>query len=188
MVKNELYEVSYEFKDGALLDLNNYDLVLNPENYDPCEDEFGINIEVRDENGLKRIFIYDFYANENEERVILENDVLVVLLGESINAIGLSEMKQIYHRELNEFGVSSDIYRIEKGYIIHHETSIIMLNFDLEEVWSVDFGEVTISSEEGKDFMLYEDFILVYDFDNYYYHISYDGDIIETDNPDVEVK
>ena len=187
-MKNELYEVSYEIKDGALLDLNNYDLVLNPENYDPCEDEFGINIEVRGEFGLKRIFIYDFYANENEKRVILENDVLVVLLGESINVIGLSEMRQIYHRELSDFGVSSDIYRIDNGYIIHHETSVIMLNFDLEEVWAVDFGEVTTSSEEGKDFMLYEDFILVYDFDNYYYHISYGGDIIETDNPDVEVK
>ena len=24
MMKNELYEVNYEFKDGSLLDLNNY--------------------------------------------------------------------------------------------------------------------------------------------------------------------
>lgn len=71
----------------------------------------------------------------------------------------------IRHTKFDCVGCNYGIYKVEKGYVIYGEIEITMLDFDFTKT-------------DKKPFELHENSICLYDFEDNFYEIDYDGNLI----------
>ncbi len=180
-VSNQKYDISIKSIEKKEFNIDNYDYIFNPENI--CEtDDFikviEINIKNLTKQDNKKYALYDLYYNEDEQRVIIKDDDLIILLSKSINRISLINNEIKYHMKLNSFGVAWEIFDVSVGYVIHHETSVIMLNKDLSVKWDVNMPDITTTpstKNRNQDFKIGDNMILVKCFDGSVFSIDFDG-------------
>jgi len=156
-----------------------YDLTLNPGQYGRNDDTttFSIDIDLCSKR-FSVALIGDFFSYDLD-CAILEGDTLTVLQGNIVIQISIYDGSVIRCQRLDCFGCNFAIYRAPNGYVIYGETEITMLGFDLSKKWS--FGGADIfASVSGKDpFKMFEDCICLYDFEDNFYKIDYDGKLLE---------
>lgn len=117
-------------------------------------------------------YTYDF------DCAVLENDALTVLQNDTITIINIFDGSITKHIKFDCFGCNYGIYKVKKGYIIYGEIEITMLNFDFVKKWSFSGKDIFVSLSNKKPFELRDNSICLYDFEDNYYEIDYDGKII----------
>ena len=160
-------------------DNRHYDTILNPCNYKHSDftQALAIHIDMFSKQ-LSIALIGSGYVSDLD-CAVLENNILTVLLDQVIMQIDITDSSVIRHIEPNCLGCNFAIYKVEKGYIIYGETEITMLDFNLTKKWTFSGRDIFVSVSGKLPFELKKNSICLYDFEDNYYEIDYDGKLIQ---------
>lgn len=152
-----------------------YDAVLNPAGYrrSNLSKTFSIHIDLYSKE-FQIALIGSFYSLDSD-CAVLEDDILTILQDDTITQIKITDASLVRHIALDCFGCNFAIYKVEKGYLIHGEIEITMLDFDFTKQWSFSGSDIFSSISGKKSFTIRGNSICLYDFDDNYYEIDFDG-------------
>ncbi len=109
---------------------------------------------------------------------ILEDDVLTLLLNNHITQINITTLEIVGGYELDVFGTTFAIYRMADGYLIYGEIEIIKLDNNFNIVWKFSGKDIFVSVSGKNAFELTAESIKLYDFEDNFYELDFDGNII----------
>jgi hypothetical protein len=182
LLKHNDYIVKINVDDTYTIDSTDnryYDVILNPCNYKHGDLTKTLAIHIALPSKHYSIALVGSYLISDSDCAILENDILTVLLDQIIVQINILNGSIVRHIELDCFGCNLAIYRVEKGYIIYGECEITMLKFDFSKRWAFS-GKDIFASVSGKlPFEIKDELICLYDFEDNYYEIDFEGNHIK---------
>ena len=155
-----------------------YDIIHNPCNYKHNDFTKTLAIHVDLFTKEYSIALVGSFYTYDADCAVLENDTLAVLQNDTITIINIFDGSIINHVKFDCFGCNYGIYKVKKGYIIYGEIEITMLDFDFVKKWSFSGKDIFVSLSNKKPFELHEDSICLYDFEDNYYEIDYEGKAI----------
>lgn len=156
-------------------DNRHYDITMNPDLYRRSDLSKTLSIHIDLFFSDYRIALIGSYFSSISNCAILDGDILTILQDKMITQIRIMDAAIVRNRSIDCFGCTSGIYKIKQGYIIHGEIEIIMLDFDLNKKWSFSGKDVFVSTSNREPFILKEKAICLYDFDDNYYELDFDG-------------
>lgn len=159
-------------------DNRKYDLILNPENYknNNYYKTFSIHIDLYD-SVIDIALVGDFYSYDYD-CAILDGKVLTIMQNDTISQIDVNHGKLLLHKKFECFGCNSGLYRVSNGYIVYGEIEIVMLDFNFTKKWGFSGRDIFVSQSEKKSFELCENCIKLYDWNDDYYELDFDGNLI----------
>ena len=110
---------------------------------------------------------------------ILEQDILTVMVGPTVVQIRITDCTVLRQANLLICGSTYAIHRVKKGYVIHGETEIIMLDFSLAEKWRFAGEDVFVSVSGAPSFEITESGVHLRDFMDNAYVLDFDGNLIQ---------
>ena len=156
-----------------------YDVVLNPCNYKHGDLTKTLAIDISLPSKHHSIALIGSFLIGDSDCAILENDILTVLLDQIIVQINILNGSIVNHIELDCLGCNFAIYRVENGYIIYGECEVTMLGVDFSKKWAFS-GKDIFASVSGKlPFEIKDHLICLYDFEDNYYEIDFEGNHIK---------
>ena len=156
-----------------------YDVILNPYNYKHGDLTKTLAIHIVLPSKNFSIALIGSYFVSDKDCAILDNDILTVLLDQLIIQINITDGSIISHNKLDSFGCNFAIYRVEKGYIIYGEIEIVMLDFNFAKKWTFSGKDIFVSVSGKLPFEIKDDSICLYDFEDNYYEIDFEGNHIK---------
>lgn len=155
-----------------------YDVVLNPCHYKRSDlsKTFSIHVDLHGREFYIAL-IGSFYIYD-DTCAVLEDETLTVLQDHTITQIRMIDGTIIRHIELDCLGCNLAIYRIKTGYVLHGEIEITMLDFDFIKKWSFSGKDIFASVSGRQPFEIRNNFICLYDFEDNYYEIDFDGNLL----------
>lgn len=181
IIQNEKYTVTIKVDEAYTVesaDNQHYDIELNPHHYrhnDLCK-TFCIRVE-KGEEVTQIALVGDFYSYDTD-CAILENDILSVLQNNTITQIDMRNCDFLKQMKFECFGCNFGIYKVSKGYIIYGEMEITMLDNDFCKKWSFSGRDIFVSHSNKKAFEICENAIKLYDWEDNYYEIDFNGNLI----------
>lgn len=156
----------------------NYDLILNPDNYGlgDCYKVFCIKVDLN--NRAYNIALIGDYQSFVENCAILEDTILTVLHGWMIVQLDILTGKMIRIVTLDTIGCNFGIFKAHENYLIYGETDITMLDVSFQKLWSFSGRDIFISITQKTAFELKPNLICLYDFEDNYYELDYDGNLL----------
>ena len=97
---------------------------------------------------------------------------------DTITQLNVLNCTLVTHKRFECFGCNIGLYKIKSGYIVHGEIDILMLNENFEVVWSFSGKDIFISYSDKASFELCESSIKLYDCNDEYYEIDFNGNTI----------
>lgn len=156
-----------------------YDIVLNPKNYNAEDHIKSFEFDVNLFKERKKIALISFIGEPTGDIVVLEGTVLTILQDETFLQIDVIKGEIIDEKPTDIFGSVFSINKFGDDYIVHGEIEIARYNNDFNKVWSFS-GKDIFASITGKNaFEMTKNSIKLYDFQDNYYEIDYDGKEIE---------
>ena len=180
ILKNKFYEIIIKEDEVYVLnspDNKRYDFHWNPKGYTKDDRYRTFSIEVKGKNEA-RIALTGNYYSFPENCAVLEENRLIVLQNYDIHIIDLEKMCLLQEYYIEDMACNFGIYRIADGYIIHGELDIKKLNLQFEKLWSFGGRDIFVTSNGKNAFELGEKTIKLYDFEDNYYEIDFDGKMI----------
>ena len=80
--------------------------------------------------------------------------------------------------KLDVFGTTFSIYRMSDGYLIYGEIEIIKLDNEFNTLWKFSGRDIFVSTTGKNAFELTDHSIKLYDFNDNFYEIDFDGKLI----------
>lgn len=181
LLQNEICEVDIRIDITYTVESacnKQYDLVYNPDKYrnNDFYKTLALNINLYSEK-INIALLGDFYTYETE-CAVLDRDILTVLQNDTITQINVIDGSLVLHKQFDCFGCNYGIYRVNIGYIIYGEIEIIMLDFKFNKKWAFSGRDIFVSLSAKKSFEIYKDRIKLYDFEDNYYEIDFNGKIV----------
>lgn len=179
VLQNDHYTVTITVDDTFTVDSTDnpkYDYVYNPAN-NRRGDSRTFCISVNGKNTCRMALVGDFLSNVTD-CAVLENDILTVLQNEHITVINLQNNEVVTCKKLDVFGSNFSIYRIIGGYLIYGEIEILKLDGELNIVWNFSGRDIFVSISGKNAFELMENSIRLYDFEDNFYELDFDGHLI----------
>ena len=158
-------------------DNKRYDYVLNPSNKRRGDMYKVLHISIKGVQNVDIALIGDYYTYP-EDCAILEGDTLTVLQNDYITQIDLMSVQIIAGYELDVFGTTFSIYRMSDGYLIYGEIEIIKLDNEFNVAWKFSGRDIFVSILGNNAFEIAEQSIKLYDFEDNFYEIDFDGKLI----------
>ena len=152
------------------------DLVINPDNFCGRDMYKSLRISVEGIRDAELILVTDYQLPQGSF-AILEEDTLTVLHHDYITQIDLSCMCAS-SRQLDIVGTTFSLYRIADGYVIHGELEILRLDDALQTVWQFSGKDAFVSISGKESFALTEDSIRLNDFQDNFYELDLDGQVL----------
>ncbi len=181
LLQNDICKVNIAMDDTYTLksaDNKRYDLELNPCHFTRNDSYkvFSITIDLFYKK-QSIAFVCDFYSYDTD-CALLEKNILTILSNDTIVQIDVIQGNIVSFRKLDESGCHFGIYKVKNGYIIYGEIEIIMLDFDFHKIWSFSGKDIFVSITDKQPIELCENSIKLYDFEDNFYEIDYDGNLI----------
>ena len=110
---------------------------------------------------------------------VLENEILSVLMNNVIIRINVLNGELVQRINTDLYGCGFGFYRARDGYVIYGQIEIMMLDDELKKKWSFSGDDIFVSITGKNPFQMFEDHISLYDFNDHYYEIDYDGILIK---------
>lgn len=156
-------------------DNNHYDMVLNPYHFKRNNryKTFSIQIDLF----YKKIcvaLVGDFYSYD-ADCAILDNEILTILQNNAIIQIKIYDGSLMFYKVFDCFGCNYAIYKVGSDYIIYGEIEIIMLDSKFNKKWTFSGRDIFVSMSKKKSFELCENSIKLYDFEDNFYEVDFDG-------------
>ena len=136
-----------------------------------------MHLSVKGVRNVDIALIGDYYTYP-EDCAILEDDILTVLQNDYITLIDLKLVRIIACYELDVFGTTFSIYRMSDGYLIYGEIEIIKLDNEFNVAWKFSGRDIFVSISGKNAFEIAEQSIKLYDFEDNFYEIDFDGKLI----------
>lgn len=136
-----------------------------------------LHLSVKGVQNADIALIGDYYTYL-EDCAILDDDILTVLQNDYITQIDLKTVQIIAGYELDVFGTTFSIYRMPDGYLIYGEIEIIKLDDGFNTVWKFSGKDIFVSITGKNAFELTDHSIKLYDFEDNFYEIDFDGKLI----------
>lgn len=155
-----------------------YDVVLNPCHYKRGNPSKTFSIRV---NLFEREFYIALIGSPyiyDDTCAVLEDETLTILQDDTITQIRITDGTIIRHIELDCFGCNFAIYKIENGYILYGELEITMFDFEFIKKWSFSGKDIFASVSDKQCFEIHDHFICLYDFEDNYYEVGFDGNLL----------
>lgn len=132
------------------------------------------------ENGsqVSMFFLATYCTILKENSIILNNDSFILLLDNIIAVVNLPDMNYHFQEIQMPFGTYYDIYKCEKGYIIHGELEVIMLDYNFSILWRYCTQDV-LTNQKNIPLSISSNCIIFYDWDGNYHEIDMNGNPIK---------
>lgn len=176
---NDKYRVSIKIDDtpftlGSADNSIEYDVVLNPSDYDRDDFYKAFCIEVQSSDRSYRIALVGSYNIYDSHCAVLECDMLTVLQDETISQIDLSVGKLIRKFNIEGGFLNIELYRVSDKYIVLGELDVIGLNDRFEKEWEFSGKDIFTRME------IEEDRIKLWDWEKCFYEIDFQGNLIDS--------
>ena len=178
--QNDRYRVEITLDETYTIDSadnKRYDYVLNPSSKRRGDMYKVLCLSVKGVQNADVALIGDYYTYL-EDCAILEGDILTVLQNDYISQIDLVTVQVVAGYKVDVFGTTFAIYRMLDGYLIYGEIEIIKLDNNFKPVWKFSGRDIFVSTSDKNAFELTEQSIKLYDFEDNFYELDFDGNII----------
>lgn len=119
------------------------------------------------------------YHTFTENMAIVENNKLWLLLDYVLVCLSLDSFEIIRKAEIEKtIGAYFQLHKHKDSFIVYGEMDIVMLDQEMEEKWRFSGRDIFVRHGGGEAFIMKEDRICLYDFEDNYYEIDYNGNII----------
>lgn len=156
-----------------------YDIIHNPCHYTHNDFAKTLAIHIDLFSSEYSIALIGPYYTYDSDCAILENEILIILQDNTITLINIFDGSIIRHIRFDCFGCNFAIYKVKDGYIIYGEIEITMLDSKFIKKWSFSGKDIFASVTNKNPFELRENSICLYDFQDNYYEIDFDGKLIQ---------
>ena len=155
-----------------------YDIELNPDNYTHSDfyKVLAIHINVFD-GTIDIAFVGNFYSYDID-CAHLDGYILTILQNDMISQIKVTDGTITFHKRFDCFGCTYGLYRVPNGYIVYGEIEIVMLDLQFNKKCSFLGRDIFVSCSSKKAFEICETSIHLYDWQNNYYEIDFNGNLL----------
>ena len=179
-IKNKECEIIIEtdntFDPYSTDNIYHYDKIHNPLELKTYYLTFSINIKTTDKN-ISLALIGDRYSFAEKCAVLKDND-LIILLNNFIFKINILTGELVSSNPIETYGCNFEIYQIDNGYIIYGEIEILMLDFNFNVIWRFSGRDIFVTTNDLIPFELCDEIIKLHDFENNYYELTLEGNLI----------
>lgn len=178
LLVNENCQISITIDDTYTLDSvdnKNYDIILNPFHMERSDmyKVFAIDIDLKYKI-YNIALVGEFYSLE-EDCAILEDNIITILQNDTIVQLNVHNGELLFYKELDTYMPNFGIYKVKEGYILYGELLITMLDEDFNIVWKFGGKDIFVSYTRRNAFQMCDSMIKLYDFEDNYYEIDYEG-------------
>ena len=152
-----------------------YDVTLNPGCYQQNDLSKTLSIHICLKSREFQIALIGPYHSYDSDCAVLEEDILTILQDDMITQIKITNAFLIRNVIIDCFGCNFAIYKVKRGYLIYGEIEITMLDFNFRKLWSFSGRDIFVSISNKEPFKIRENSICLYDFEDNYYEIDFDG-------------
>ena len=181
ILENDICIVKIDVDEAYTIDSDDnryYDILLNPSNYKRGDFTKTLAIHIDMCSKHLQIALIGSCLISDLDCAVLDDQILTVLLDQEIIQINITDGSMIRHIQLDGLGCNFAIYKVEKGYILYGEIEITMLDFCLVKKWAFSGKDIFVSVSGKIPFEMKENSICLYDFEDNYYEIDYEGNRI----------
>ena len=159
-------------------DNKQYDLVLNPDYFAGNDNYkvFSIHIVLSTREYI--IALVGDYQSVDASCALLDGYILTVMQNNSITQIDVRNANLLLHKKYESCGCAFAINRVQNGYIVYGEIEITCLDENFNKLWSFSGRDIFVSVSGKKPFELCEDRIKLFDFEDNYYELDFDGNVM----------
>ena len=175
---NKKYTIDITTDDTYTIDSadnRTYDYVMNPQNLARSDFYKTLCISVTGIKNINIALICDYYS---PQCALLEEEILTVLLNNYVAQIDLDAIKIVGGYPIDIVGTSFAIYRLTDGYLIYGEIEILKLDNDFNVLWRFSGKDIFVSISGKSTFELTDHSIKLYDFEDNFYELDFDGKLI----------
>ena len=158
-------------------DNRSYDYILNPNKLGRNNMYRTLCISVTGTKNAEIALVGDYYTSDID-CAILEDNILTVLQNDYISQIDLETVQIIAGYELDVLGTTFSIYRMSDGYLIYGEIEIIKFDNEFNVAWKFSGRDIFVSITDKNAFELTDRSIQLYDFEDNFYEIDFNGNLI----------
>ena len=176
-LQNEKYHINITTAHTYIeesADNRRYDYILNPNKLGRNNMYRTLCISVTGAKNAEIALVGDYYTSDSD-CAILEGDILTVLQNDYISQINLDSVQVVAGYKVDVFGTTFAIYRMSDGYLIYGEIEIIKLDDGFNVVWTFSGRDIFVSISGKQAFELTEQSIKLYDFEDNFYELDFDG-------------
>ena len=180
-LENELCKISITVDETYQSDADfksKYDILLNPNELPPDEYSKAYSIRVKLPDREYSIALIGDHNCWDTNCAVIEDDLLTILQGWEITQINVITAKVMRSFTLDTMAPNFEIHRVDTGYLIYGERDITMLNDKLETLWSFSGRDIFVSISGKNPFEIKADRICLYDFEDNYYELDFNGNEI----------
>ena len=177
-LKNEFCAITVSVNDHfSFNDPKNdrYDIIFNPQNYNYEDSVKVLEFDVNLFEDRKKIALITFIGEPTGDIAVLEGTVLTVLQDETFLQIDVIEGRIIATKPTDMFGSVFSLNKFGDDYIVHGEIEIARYDSDFNKRWSFSGKDIFASVTGRPAFEMTENSIKLYDFQDNYYEIDYNG-------------
>ena len=152
-----------------------YDIALNPNNYNAEDHIKAFEFDVNLFKERKKIALISFIGEPTGDIAVLDGSVLTILQDEIFLQIDVIEGKIISTKPTDMFGSAFSLNKFGDDYIVHGEIEIARYDSDFNKIWTFSGRDIFASITGKTAFEMSENSIKLYDFQDNYYEIDYNG-------------
>ena len=125
-----------------------------------------------------RVALAGSYYSYEEDCAILDDEILTILQNDTITQLNVIDGSVLLFKKFDCFGCNMGIYRVPQGYLIYGEIEITMLDFEFNKKWQFSGKDIFVSISGKTAFQLCEKSVKLYDFEDNFYEIDFNGQLI----------
>lgn len=142
-----------------------------------------IEIEVNLSGEIHNVLIIASYLTPTRSFVELHHDGLFLMLHDTLCIFDPKNLEIRRKIKIRPMGTMFEVYPYGEDYILYGECEIYRISSDLTIKWEFSGRDIFVRHQGNEPaFEMGEDKICLYDFEDNYYEISYDGRVL-LDNP-----
>ena len=168
-------DISVHFYSTNQVDLSTATAVFTFEN-DSTKKYYIADITTKD--FIKRFILIVSIGETEGENIVLDNEILTIMLDGFIVQIDINNNQMAKCKETDSFGSAFTMKKYKNDFIVHYECAIVRYDENLNEIWSFGGADIFANVNGKVTFVMAKDRIKLYDFEDNYYEIDYDGKII----------
>ena len=119
--------------------------------------------------------ILAFCVQPNDDRVLVEDELLIICLWSNLLVIDLKADKLIRNIKLDEWEMFR-IFKFKDGYFIHGECENYYLNKNFDPVWEAGCIDIFVNPKVEKDLEIFDDYVTVFDWCGYKHYYNENGE------------
>lgn len=156
-----------------------YDFVLNPAEYRRNDFSKTLSITIELVSKTFDIALIGSFYSYDFNCAVIEEELLTIMQNDTITQINILSGTIVFHKRFECVGCNFGLYKVKLGYVIHGEIEILMLNENFEVKWIFSGRDIFVSISDKIPFELCADSIKLYDYNDEYYEIDYNGNLIK---------